>query len=110
MTAASDVMADRLRPLLKSMQVVEKKMFGGAGFMLNGNMLIGTTAKGALLIRVDPDKMTAALKKPGAFPMQMGTKTMTGFMAVSPEALPDAASIRQWIEYSLSYVKTLPPK
>ncbi len=42
--------------------------------------------------------------------MQMGAKTMTGFMAVAPEALPDAASIRQWIEYSLAYVKTLPAK
>ena len=94
MTAASEIMAARLRPLLKTMPVVEKKMFGGSGFMLHGNMLVGTTAKGALLVRVDPQKMDAALKKPGAYPMQMGAKTMTGFMAVAPEALPDAASIR----------------
>src|SRR5437868_7255075 len=45
-TAASDAMGARLRPLLTKLPVVEKKMFGGLGFMLNGNMLIGTTAKG----------------------------------------------------------------
>ena len=62
MTAASDAMAERLRPVLEKTQleVVEKKMFGGVGFMLNGNMLIGTTAKGALLVRVDPQNVEEA--------------------------------------------------
>jgi TfoX/Sxy family transcriptional regulator of competence genes len=110
MTAASDQMAGRLRPLLKSMPVIEKKMFGGAGFMLDGNMLIGTTAKGALLVRVDPKTMDAALRRPGAYSMQMGEKVMTGFLAVDPASLPDAAAIKSWIDFSLSYVKTLPAK
>ena len=47
MTAASDAMGERLRPLVPR-GLLEKKMFGGRGFMRNGNMLIGTTAKGAL--------------------------------------------------------------
>ena len=59
MSAASDALADRLRPLLAGKPgVVEKKMFGGIGFMLRGNMAIGTTAKGELLVRIDPDKVT----------------------------------------------------
>jgi TfoX/Sxy family transcriptional regulator of competence genes len=110
MSAASDAMGDRIRPLLAGHEVVEKKMFGGIGFMFNGNMLIGTTARGDLLARVDPAKMAEALNRPGAEAMHMGAKAMTGFLAVRPDALPDAASIRGWIDYCLAYVKTLPAK
>jgi TfoX/Sxy family transcriptional regulator of competence genes len=109
MTAASDAMGTRLRPLVPK-GLVEKKMFGGLGFMLNGNMLVGTTAKGALLVRVDPDKMDDALKRPGAYAMHMGPKVMTGFIAVDPESLPDAAAIKDWIAYARAYVRTLPAK
>ena len=108
MTAASDAMGARLRPLLKGL--VEKKMFGGLGFMLDGNMLVGTTAKGALLVRVDPDKIDEALARPGASAMHMGPRVMTGFIAVDPTALPDAAAIKDWIAYARAYVKTLPAK
>ena len=109
MTAASDAMGERLRPLVPK-GLVEKKMFGGLGFMLNGNMLIGTTAKGALLVRVDPDKMDQALARPGAYAMLMGPKVMTGFIAVAREALPAAKAIWDWIAYAQKYVKTLPAK
>jgi hypothetical protein len=73
-------------------------------------MLIGTTAKGALLVRVDPAKMEDALKRPGAYAMHMGPKVMTGFVAVDPKALPDAGAIKDWIAYASKYVKTLPAK
>ena len=109
MTAQSDAMGDRLRPLVPK-GLVEKKMFGGLGFMLDGNMLIGTTAKGALLVRVDPEKQAEALKRPGAEQMHMGPRTMSGFIAVQAEALPNDAAIKGWIAYALPYVKTLPPK
>jgi TfoX/Sxy family transcriptional regulator of competence genes len=101
-------MGARLRPLLKGLD--EKKMFGGLGFMLNGNMLIGTTAKGALLVRVDPAKQAEALARPGASQMHMGPRAMSGFIAVDPAALPDAAAIKAWIAYATTYVKTLPAK
>lgn len=111
MTAASDHMAARLRPVLAKakLELVEKKMFGGMGFMLRGNMLIGTTAKGALLVRIDPAKAEEAIAR-GAEPMHMGPRLMTGFMAVNPSALPDAASIGAWVESCLAYVRTLPVK
>jgi hypothetical protein len=40
----------------------------------------------------------------------MGDKVMTGFLAVEPDALPDDASIKDWIAYARAYVKTLPAK
>jgi TfoX/Sxy family transcriptional regulator of competence genes len=110
-TAASDALAARLRPLLdRKLALVEKPMFGGIGFMHRGNMLIGTTAKGMLLVRVDPDRLDEALARPGAEPMHMGPRVMTGFLAVRDEALPDNAAIKGWIDYCLAYVKSLPAK
>jgi TfoX/Sxy family transcriptional regulator of competence genes len=110
MTALSDAMGERLRPLLKKLPVVEKKMFGGLGFMLNGNMLIGTTAKGDLLVRVDPDKAADALGRKGAYQMHMGPRPMTGFIAVDASGTADATALGNWITYAYAYVKTLPPK
>ena len=111
MTAGSDAMAARVRPVLasKRLELIEKRMFGGLGFMHNGNMLVGTTANGALLVRVDPEKVSEAITR-GAEPMHMGPRLMTGFMAVGPSALPDAAAIEAWVEFCLAYVRTLPVK
>lgn len=110
MTAASDAMGARLRPLLAKKGLVEKKMFGGLGFMLNGNMVIGTTAKGDLLVRVDLDKIDEPLSKPGAYQMHMGPRAMTGFIAVGETGTPDDAALKDWIAYAMKYVKTLPAK
>lgn len=109
MSAASDAMGNRLRPLLAP-GLVEKKMFGGLGFMLRGNMAIGTTAKGDLLIRVDPTKQHEALARPGAYQMHMGSRPMTGFIAVDAEGTSDDDALRQWIAYAMQFAETLPPK
>jgi len=108
-TAASDALAVRLRPLLPK-GLAEKAMFGGIGFMLDGNMLVATTANGDLLVRIDPEKMEAALARPGTSRMQMGSRTMSGFVAVDPDALPDAAALKDWIATARAYVRSLPPK
>jgi len=107
-TAASDAMSARLRPLLAKEKLDEKKMFGGLGFMLNGNMAVGTTAKGALLVRVDPEKIDDAIER-GAEVMHMGPRPMTGFVFVDPAGLSDKA-LKDWVAYSLKYARTLPAK
>lgn len=111
MSAASDAMADRLRPLLAgTSDLVEKKMFGGTGFMLRGNMAIGTTAKGELLVRIDPARQADALARVGAYQMHMGERPMTGFIAVTEAGTPDDKALSGWIAYAMNYAETLPPK
>jgi TfoX/Sxy family transcriptional regulator of competence genes len=109
MSTASDAMGDRLRPLLPA-GLIEKRMFGGLGFMLHGNMAVGTTAKGELLVRIDPAKQAEALARPGAYQMHMGPRPMTGFIAIDASGTPDGAALSRWIAYALSYAETLPPK
>jgi TfoX/Sxy family transcriptional regulator of competence genes len=108
---ASDALARRIRPILRRKpEIVEKKMFGGIGFMFNGNMAVGTTAKGELLVRIDPKKRESALARNGAFAMSMGQRPMTGFVAVTSDVIDDPGELKAWVRYALDYASTLPPK
>ena len=58
--------------------VAEVKMFGGIGFMLNGNLLVGASKRG-LLVRVGKDRQSQALAKPGTRQMEMRGRLMDGY-------------------------------
>jgi len=88
--------------------VSEVKMFGGIGFMLNGNLLAGASRRG-LLLRVGSDREAEALRQPGARPMVMRGRTMPGYVYVDPPALT-AASVSACLALAIPYVRTLPPK
>jgi TfoX/Sxy family transcriptional regulator of competence genes len=88
--------------------VGEVKMFGGIGFMLNGNLLAGASKRG-LLVRVGKEHQAEALAQPGARPMVMRGRTMEGYIYIDPPALNDEAVLK-WIEIATRFVRTLPPK
>lgn len=88
--------------------VREVRMFGGIGFLLNGNLLAGASRRG-LLLRVGREREGEALARPGARPMVMRGRTLEGYVYVDPPALSPEA-VRGWIELALPYVRTLAPK
>ena len=54
--AYDEVLAERVRDLLAAREgLTERKMFGGIGFMLGGNMACGVSSGGDLIVRVDPE-------------------------------------------------------
>jgi hypothetical protein len=55
-------------------------MFGGLCFMLNGNMVAGTSNRG-LLVCVGRDRHSDALARPGAKPMEMAGRPMAGYIS-----------------------------
>jgi hypothetical protein len=84
MSLASEELSDRIRSHLGAHpHVTEQKMFGGRCFMLDGNMLVGPTKDGGMLVRVGKDRYQHALALPGARPMIMGARTMSGFIEVT---------------------------
>jgi TfoX/Sxy family transcriptional regulator of competence genes len=102
-------LAARLRALLEGTGPLrEVKMFGGVCFMLNGNMLAGTSKHG-LLLRVGKAQYPQALKRPGAKPVEMTGRPMEGYVFVDPPP-QDERLLRDWIELAVAFVKTLPPK
>lgn len=89
-------------------EVREVKMFGGIGFMLNGNMVAAASERG-LLVRVGKDRQGDALALAGARPMVMRGRTMEGYIRVDPAALNDQA-LPKWLRLAVAFVRTLPPK
>jgi TfoX/Sxy family transcriptional regulator of competence genes len=86
----------------------EVKMFGGTGFMLNGN-LVAAASKRGLLVRVGAERQGDALARAGARPMEMRGRTMEGYIYVDPPALTGRA-VQAWLRLAVDFVQTLPPK
>ena len=100
----------RIQCLLDSRPgVTQKKMFGGVGFMLNGNMVCGVH-KEFLIARVGPDKDQAALALPNVRPFDMTGRPMTGWVMVSAPGFSADADLARWVEMSWDYALSLPPK
>ena len=107
--ALDEDLAARLRAVLAGAGTVrEVRMFGGLCFMLNGNMVAGTSKRG-LLVRVGKDQQPDALRRPGAKPMEMAGRLMAGYVFVDP-APQDEQALRDWLDLAVTFVKTLPPK
>ena len=107
--AVDEPLAERVRAMLAGVGAVrEVRMFGGLCFMLDGNMVAGTSKRG-LLVRVGKDRQPDALARPGATPMEMGGRTMEGYVFVDPAPRGDEA-LRDWLELAVGFVQTLPPK
>jgi TfoX/Sxy family transcriptional regulator of competence genes len=108
MTRDENLVTD-IRTHLSSAGVLrEVGMFGGIGFMLNGN-LVAAVSKRGLLLRVGKDRHDEALTRPGARPVEMRGRVMEGYVFVDPEALKGKA-LKTWLGDASRFVKTLPPK
>ena len=107
--AVDEHLAERMRAVLGGTGAVrEVRMFGGLCFMLNGNMVAGTSKRG-LLVRVGKEQHADALARPGAKPMEMAGRPMAGHIFVDP-APRDERTLRDWLELAVAFVETLPPK
>lgn len=102
-------LAERIRTKLDGIPFVEKKMFGGVGFLLNGNMACGVN-KDDLIVRVDPDKHPALLKKPHVRPFDMTGRPMKGWLVIEADGIKTAKQLSTWINEGVKYALTLTPK
>jgi TfoX/Sxy family transcriptional regulator of competence genes len=109
--AYDEALAARIRDLLSGERgVVEKKMFGGLAFLINGNMSVAASGQGGLLVRVDPDNSDALVKKPGVASMVMRGRPMAGWLRVDADAVRTKQQLEAWVRRSVSFARSLPPK
>ena len=107
--AVDEDLVERMRAVLAGAGAVrEVRMFGGLCFMLDGNMVAGTSKRG-LLVRVGKDRQPDVLARLGTKPMEMGGRMMEGYVFVEP-APHDEDALRDWLGLAVGFVKTLPPK
>ena len=108
--AYDEDLAARVRAALGAREgLTEKKMFGGLGFMLNGNMCVGVT-NNDLMVRVGADGHQEALSQPHARPMDLTGRPMNGFVFVGSSGIGDDASLQRWLDRGLTFAETLPKK
>ena len=107
--AFDEDLAERMRVALAGTGTIrEVRMFGGLCFMLNGNMVAGTSKRG-LIVRVGKDQQPSALARPGAKRLEMTGRPMEGYIFVDPPPSDDR-SLQDWLALAVAFVKTLPPK
>ena len=103
-------LAERLHGVVaRKRGMVEKKMFGGIGWMLNGNMCVGVY-KDFLIIRVGENKAGALSGKGGVRPMDITGKPMKGWLMVAPDGYEDDAALKLYTKAAIDFVQTLPQK
>ena len=101
---------ERVRALIGAdPRIEEKKMFGGMGFMNNGNMACGFTKKGEMIVRIGKEMEAEARQIPGAETMDFQRK-MGGMLFVPDNAIADDAALNRWVDLSLRFAATLPAK
>jgi len=103
-------LAERVRRALGGQEgLSEKKMFGGLGFLVQGNMCVGIWRE-SLVARLGPDAAALALKQPHVRPFDVTGKPLRGWVLVAPEGLVDFADLQGWLDQALHFVSTLPAK
>ena len=108
--AFNESLAARIRDALaRKKNIEEKKMFGGVGFLLNGNMLVGVW-KDSLIVRIGPDEGDDALLEPHVKAFDITGRPMKGWVLVGPEGLEDNDQLNEWIQRAVKFVGKLPKK
>ena len=105
-----DGLAHRVRTLLETRgDIEERSMFGGVGYMLDGNLVCGIHDE-ALVARVGPDAYASALEERHAREMDFTGKPMRGLVFVDPPGTASDERLAAWLERCLEFVRSLPAK
>ena len=108
--AFRESLAQRIRAVpLRKNGVAEKKVFGGVGFLLNGNMLVGVW-KDILIARLGSEDGERELAEEHVKPLDITGKAMNGWVLVEPDGIESDERLRRWIERAMEFVKGLPRK
>jgi hypothetical protein len=109
--AYDEGLAQRLRDSLEGEPLLtEMKMFGGVGFMIGGNMALAASSSGDLMVRVDPAQGREWIDGVDVLPMEMGGRTMDGWLLVAIDTVASDDALRTWVDRGTGYARSLPPK
>lgn len=108
--AYDEHLAERIRALLATEPgLTARQMFGGIGFMLNGNMCCGVHGED-MIVRLSAEAAADALTRPHARPFDMTGRPMRGWLLVGPGATGAEESLAAWVAESAAFAASLPPK
>lgn len=108
--AYDEILAIRInKAFLGVPNVEQKKMFGGAAFMVRKHMCVGVVDN-MLMARVGPDQYSECIKEKHVKEMTFTGKPMKGMIYVESDGISSESQLTFWIEKCLCFVSTLPNK
>jgi TfoX/Sxy family transcriptional regulator of competence genes len=108
--AFNERLAERIRGSLSRRKgFAEKKMFGGVGFLLHGNMCVGVHGSD-LIVRLAPEETAAVLKQAHTRRFDLTGRPMKGWILVEPAGLKTDAQLHKWIDVAARFAGALPAK
>lgn len=105
-----ETLAERLRfQLARKRGIEEKRMFGGIGFLLQGNMALGAW-RDSLIVRVGTTAAADLQYAPHAKVMDLTGRPMKGWLMIAPAGWDTEDDLKTWVSHALDFVKTIPRK
>ena len=89
--------------------VEKKKMFGGVGYLLKGNMAFGIY-KDLLIVRMDKEQGARSLKDRNVKPFDITGKPMAGWVMVKEAGWKGRAGLGKWLGIGKQFALSLPEK
>jgi len=77
---------------------------------LAGNMAVGLSGSGELMVRVGPEATDEALERPHTRLFDMTGRPMRGWILVAPEGVETDVELGDWVRRGVAFAQTLPPK
>ena len=106
--AYDEDLANRVRELVGGAD--ERRMFGGLGFLVGGNMAVCVSGQGGLMVRVPADETDALLERAHVEPMVMAGRETRGWVRVDIAGLTTKRELHGWVERGTRYAAELPAK
>src|SRR5262249_25970280 len=104
-------LADRIRALIaREPGLTEKRMFGGLGFLVHGNLAVSASGRGGLLVRVEPAETPALLRRAHVHPLDTRGRELDGWLRVDDAGVRTKRQLEPWVRRGVAYARSLPPK
>ena len=110
--AYDEGLAQRIREVLDELSLpalVEKRMFGGIAFMLQGNLACGVL-KDEMIVRVGPERYEEAVTRPHTRPFDFTGRPMKGWVMVAADGYESDDDLEGWVQQGVDFALSLPAK
>jgi hypothetical protein len=92
--------------LLGKSGVIQREMFGGVGFLLNGNMACGVIGE-ELIVRVGLEGYQEALSLPFTGTFDYTGHPMKGWVVVTPQGYEEEDDLIAWVQRGIAFAESL---
>ncbi len=87
----------------------KKRMFGGIGYILNGDLCFGIH-KDDLILRTSKEQSEKMMNDDDIRPFDITGKPMKGWLLISPDAVETDEQLLKMLRIGADFAKTLPKK